>query len=391
MAADNPYFVAPGAAFPLSIQEHTGLKRQVTLRGQSLPFRKVAFPKELRATIKYFPGERVGQAQVLGPTWGPTTIEGHWADCKLDRPGNGALLINFPPIGQAGKPGSGVLGGKSFASAGVPGLLSTAQRARVLRDAFFALQDGGQLLKVEWGSIVRYGFMTSFTPTHDSEEDIFWEAEFEWIGDSPAPQRPKLKLDLGVNKLLATLLAAAQAFIDQANRYLALAYGKVAFVEQRIKKVFNIVVQIMDSLTNAVNLAFVPLNTLALLKQQFTACILAARDLLATLRAVPAAYRSLRDGNDPRETVLAEEFAAAIAYNAAQLGLEMADGKARIAELEQPDLVGVYTAGANETLRDISIKSYGTPDEWQTLADYNGIRGSVAPAGATIRVPRRAG
>lgn len=391
--------IAPATAFPLSITEVTGLRRQITLRGRSLPHRGtsggsggVAFPSELRVNVHYFPGNPVGQAQVLGAQWGNTTLTGRWSDAWLDQQGNGPLLINFPPIGAAGQPGSGVLGGKSFASSNqVTGSLTHAQRARVIRDAFYILQRSGQLLKVEWGSIVRFGFLTEFTPTHEREEDIQWEAEFTWIGETDAQQIPKEKENPAKAKLLATMLAAMQEFVDMVNRFLSQAFGKIATITQKIVKFGNLVTQVLQSLTAAVSLVFVPLDIISTLRQQFASVILAAKDLLDTLRDIPAAYKALKNGQDPVQACLAEEFTAAIAYNAAILGVELAEADRQLKDLESPDLQAVYTATGEETLRDISTRAYGTPAGWVTIAEYNNFKSSIVSSGTIVRIPKRVG
>lgn len=379
--------IAPSTAFPFTIREATGDSRMIVLRGRSLPFQGVSWPSEQRVNVKYFAGSPVGQAQVLGPKWLDTSVRGRWSDQWMSDPQHSVLLYNFPPIGAAGRPGTGVLGGKTFPSAGaVPE--AKAQRARAVRDAFYLVQRAGQLLRVEWGSLVRYGFMRNFDPDHDREEDIHWEATFEWIGDTDAPPRVRPPLALDAPGILAAIVAALQAFLDAMNALLAQALGLALAIQQRITQIGQLVTGVINALTQIVNLVFVPADLLGTLRQQLTSVVLAVRDLLSTLRGIPAGMGATAAGGSPRDANLADEFAALLAHNTALLGERMVTLTRQLDELEVPEIIGVFTAPGDITLRDVANRFYGNPDGWQRIADYNDFASSIVPRGTLIRIPR---
>jgi hypothetical protein len=384
---------APAQAFPFTIAETTGDARVLTLRGRSLPYRGVSWGQEQRVEIKYFPGNPVAQAQVLGPTWTDTTIRGMWKDTFLYNDDSKATLVNFPAIASAGRPNStdfADVGGRSFASGGsVPGLVGEARRARTVRDAMFMMQRAGQLLRVEWGSMVRFGFIADFQADHDREEDIRWEVTFKWIGDTVATPSVLKKPRLDVPGLLARLLALVQAFLNQVNAVLALIYGAVQLVTQRIRKIGSLITGFLEALNRMASLVFVPAEMFGVLKQQLTSIILAVRDLRATLARIPQAYSAAKSGATASEQNAAVEASQAISFNARKLGVEAAETREQLREAEESDILGVVQVRENITLRDIATDFYGAPDDWTIIADFNGLSSSIVQRGTTVHVPKR--
>ena len=380
----------PAQAFPMFISEQTGEGRTIVLRGRSLPYRGVTWNSEQRIKTKYFPGNPVAQAQVLGPMWGPTTMRGMWKDAFLFNDDSAADLLNFPSIAGPGRPGSTQFGGKSFASGGgVPGGTGQARRARVLRDAMWLVQRAGQLLKVEWGSVVRYGFLKRFDADHDREEDIRWEIEFEWIGDTASIPKPLPKPKINAPGLLASILSTIQNFLNEVNAAVALLYGSTTLVTQRVTRIGELVAGFIEALNSLVSLVFVPAEMFGVLKQQLTSIVVAATDLVDTVNRVPQAYVAAFSGATAAEVNLATAAAQAIAFNAAVLGVEASEQREQLAELEAPDLLGVVTVPEDTTLLDIATDFYGGPDDWTVIASFNGLASSFVARGTIVYVPRQ--
>lgn len=396
------------SAFPLTITEMSaaaggtgtvslgtkaanGGPRSIQLFGRSLPYRGVGFGSEQRINLKYFPGNPVGQAQVLGATWAPTTMEGKWSDRHLIDTSNAPLLFNFPPIGSAGKPETPWkftdAGGRSFDSGGaIP--FARAQRARVVRDAMFMLQRSGQLLRVEWGSIVRYGFIESFVPTHDREEDINWEINFTWIGDTASFPEIRVKPAIDPLGLLGKLQKMLAAALEAMLQTLAAIYGQKLALTQKITKVGNLITQVINTISSYAKLAFLPLELLGTIRQQIKSVVLAIKDLIATVRSIPAAYSALRDGGTQSQADEATAVAAAIAINAAKLGVDLTDIYDSLKELEEGDILGITNMPEGSTLPDIARQWYGDPSKWRIIADYNNFSSMVIKAGTRILIPK---
>lgn len=371
-------------SYPLIIQEVTGLSRQITLRGRSLPFRGVEFPSELRVNTKYFPGNPIGQAQVLGATWEDTLITGRWADHLIGDDFSSPKLHNFPPLSFGASIGS--VGGSSFQSAGtVPE--GSVKKIRVLIDAFYMLQRGGSLLKVSWGQIARYGFIKRFAPSFKRVDEADWEIEFTWIGDTDAPQKFATTSPDPLG-LLQQAMRALQEFLNKMNEALLFAYGNVLRVTQLIRKVGFLITSFIDTVNGFANLLFVPAQIFGTVMQQIASIKTAIQDLVATLRSVPAAYSAKKSGANQEQVNEAEELIGTILLNALQLGLDIQEIADRLAGAVGDHLLGIVVTQSQQTLRDIARQYYGSSDAWTIIADYNGISGSLVPAGSVIRVPR---
>jgi len=374
-------------AFPVTIAEVTGPLRSVILRGRSLPYRGVAWEGEQRVEIKWFPGSPVAQSQVLGNTLLQTQMEGIWKDAFLAHPDSRAVLTNFAPVGPAGTPGARVVGGQSFTSSGaVPGQLGYAERARVLRDAVDQIQRSGQLLRVEWGSMVRFGHLKRARFTHDREEDIAWELEFAWTGTAlaaPKPRKPPVLVPNTLLQALAQALATLQTSLAKAQ---ALAGNNP--VSQGLATLTSLVTSYLAALEGLAKLAFLPTQVLGGLLQQLTQIRLAALSLAQTIRGIPAAYTAKGKGDSPAEVNLAQEAALAVLRNLLQLGLLSADQYAELSRLRQDGILGYAVVSAAETLRDLATRYYGTPNSWTQIASANGIKSSSPPAGTVVVIPQ---
>lgn len=387
----------PTGAFPFSIEETTGdKKRAIILRGQSLPQvgkrgeeGGVGFPTEMRVNVHYYPGNPIADTQTLGTMWGDTEIYGRWTDSKLRQDANAAVLVNFPPIDAvAGLGDGGFSGGNTFASSGtVPS--DTARRARILRDAFYEIQRRGQLLKVTWGSIARFGYIANFDPRNKNDFEIYWSMTFKWAGDTDAPQELLEKPSLDPPGLLARLVALLQGFLDEMNRLLALIYGNIQAVQQKIRRIGTLVTDFIEIINQFTNLVFAPAEMFGVIEQQIASIKVAIQDLVSTFRAIPGAYSPSKEGADQEQINETAEAIAAIIANALALGLDIEEIGRKLAGIRESDILGVEIVQQGQSLRDIAREYYGNPTAWPGLAQYNGLTSSVVPAGTVVRIPRR--
>ena len=392
------------------VAEQTAPNRAIVLRNRSLPHYPATWGGDNRVAIKYFPGNPVATAQVIGPTYTPSVFKGRWSDAFLYQgpapqslalrtlgfQGGGSesagILRNFPALAASAAPpalsGQVISGGSTFISGGgIPGSSGLAQRARVLRDAFDLLRRSGQLLKVQWGSLVRFGFLTRTAWEHDREEDIRWEMEFAWIGDTAAPPRivpPSRFSPLSLLRLLQSLLDAITGLL---SLYAFVAQTYFQRVLSRIASLGSSVVAFLETLRKFTSFALLPAQALGSIRQQLTRIKLAARDLLSSLRNIPAAYGAQKRGSQI-DADSCTDFAAAIIFAVTKLGGAVSDAYQQIAGLENSDVLGVHVMVEGTTLRDVATQFYGTPDGWPRIAEYNSLPGSLAPTGAVLRIPK---
>lgn len=375
-------------AFPFVIAETNGLKRTIILRGRSLPRQPITFGGEQTVVVDYFAGNPVAYAQVIGPRYLPTECSGEWNDIFLYEDANAPILLGFPPISAAGKPqppqGGGIAGGATFTSGGATAGAQSAYLARTARDAMELIRRSGAVLRVEWGSIVRYGFLTRAVFPHKREQDIGFEMEFQWIGDTDAQPIavPKVANVLGFLKGLNALLDSI------LNALLTADYLLNQFFQSftaPISALINLLAGITETLSKMLSQTLNPFDIVASIRAAAIGLKLAVMDLIALFDRNRSALKG-------RDNPTAQAFLQAAEDEARRLLLELAFLCAeRERELEtfiskQVQATHVVVAGQN--LRGISLIHYGRPENWTDIADFNGLSGSLVTPGRLLRIPK---
>ena len=375
-------------AFPFVIAETNGLKRTIVLRGRSLPRQPLTFGGEQSVIIDYFAGNPVAYAQVIGPKYLPTEVTGEWNDIFLYEDGNAPYLLNFPPVGAAGKPAPAgantIVAGASFTSAAATPGSQQAYLARTVRDAIELIRRSGALLRVEWGSIVRYGFLTRAIFPHKREQDIGYEMEFQWIGDTdaqPIAVKPQANL-LGFLQALNAILASLLNALLSAD-YLAGEFFK-SFTAP-ITNLLSLITGLVQTLQKILSQTLNPFDIVASIRAAAIGLKLACRDLLDLFDRNGAALRG-------RDNATSQAFLAAAENEVRLLLLELAFLAAeREAELESfftKQVQATHVVQAFQNLRSISVIHYGRPENWVDIADFNGLSGSLVSPGRLLRIPK---
>lgn len=399
--------------FPFIIAEQTGNRRLIQLRGRSLPYRPVAWGERQRVNFNWFPGNPVASAQVIGVVFKPTTITGMWKDIFLFEDVNSATILNFPPLAPAAIPPPGVTvagippggtldgaaastltqgdqGGQTFESPNsIPGLEQRARRARTLRDCFREIGKAGQIIRVEWGSIVRFGFLTEWDFPHDREEDIEFTIKFEWLGEKPAQDPIFVKPKLDILGILAQLLKLLDAILAAFRKLLKLINDKLLKITQFIRKLQSFVSAFGKLLEGLISFALVPLDIIENLRGLLTQIRLTSLDLMRTVSNVHSATGGLGPAalgiTVFTETLALMKETRETAADLAQGAVENLDELARV---DLNDLLAVFTAPGGITLRDVSNRFYGTPDGWQLIQRRNSLFGSTVPRGTVLQIPK---
>lgn len=152
----------------LVIEEQTGRKRKLELRGAALPFKGAGWGGRLKLVTSFNPGNPEGTQQVLVPEEVPSSWNGEW---------NTTRLFAAPALATDTERGLQE---------------SSVVRADLLRDFLEDILRAGQLLQVTWSGdgdrkVVRLGRASEWDFPHDRFDDIRWSVTFEWIGRG-APQ-----------------------------------------------------------------------------------------------------------------------------------------------------------------------------------------------------------
>ncbi len=191
------------ATSAILIEELTGKKRRLELRGGGLPFRPASYSSETKLATQFYPGNKRGSQQVLAPTLAPSDWSGMWRTWTLLR----------DPCQWTDTEG------------GTPVAIAYAY---TLWDIFDSLKDEAQLLRVTWTNrstppsglaktvvvqrehkVVRLGRIGPFEAKPDNLDDIGWTMSFVWIGKGDSP--PKLQ------HVSQDLVAAIQQAINSQN------------------------------------------------------------------------------------------------------------------------------------------------------------------------------
>ncbi len=375
-------------AFPFVIAETTGLRRTIVLRGRSLPRQPITFGGEMSVVIDYFAGNPVAYAQVIGPKYLPTEVTGEWNDIFLFEETSAPYLLGFPPIGAAGKPpplgANTIIAGTSFTSGGAASGSQQAFLARTVRDAMELIRRSGATLRVEWGSIVRYGFLTKAVFPHKREQDIGYELEFQWIGDTDAQPVavPKQVAALGFLKGLTAILQKLLNLLLTADYLVAQFFQSLT---APIAKIINLLSALTQTLTKMLSQTLNPFDIVASIKAAAIGLKLAVLDLIALFDRGGAALRG-------RDNATAQSFLAMAEMEARRILLELAflcaEREKELDAFFTKRVQATHVAQAGQNLRDISTLYYGRPENWPDIADFNGLSGSLTTPGRLLRIPK---
>lgn len=371
-------------SFPFIVRQTQLPGRVIVLQGRSLPYQGVSWGGTQELDINWFPGNPVAVTQVIGPQIKPTTITGKWKDIFLLSEQDRGVLANFPKLASAAKPGANERGGNTFAATGSV-WSQYAERARALRDAFWLVKKEAVQVKVEWGSLVRYGFVKEVDFPHDREEDIDYEIVFELTGETDSQPKPKPRIPdlLG---LLRKLLALLDRVIDILLTAIFEAQKFLRRITQTLNKLGSFVVQLLEALEKIASFVFAPADILGTVRANLVAIQLAALDAFREMQRGSAALEAAFTGN-PLAVARAETWEKTLRKRLQELGAEAAQQQAQIEQIMVPQLLGVITMPAGKTLRDISREFYRTPDNWRAISEFNAFGSSVVPVGTVVRIP----
>lgn len=378
-------------SFPFIISETNGLRRAIVLRNRSLPYQGVAWGGEQTIDLNWFPGNPVGVVQIIGPRWKAMTVTGKWKDTMLVDESSQAELINFPAIASvATAVGAGAeFGGSTFVGGNaIP--LQRASRARVLRDAFTLLRKSGALLRIEWGSLVRYGVLTSDNYPHDREEDIDWEFEFTVTGDTANQPKPLAQAPENALSLLKKILAALNKVLDLLLQ--------AVFVQQKwrqrvfgpVQQITSLVLGIVESLDLIAGQALTTANSIPLIRSNLQAIVASTFELVKLIDdAQNAGTEATEAALNPVGSDLSFLFQSQIRAELVRLAAEAAAASQRLPSPETTEIKSIYVSPGGVTLRDISREAYGTPVRWRKIAEFNSLPFSTVPRGTVVLIPNQ--
>lgn len=393
---------------PFIVRQVTGPGRAIVLRGRALPFRGGEWESEMSVDIQWYPGNPVANSQVIGFREMPSIFNGRWSDKLLGDPLSveGVRLLNFPAVSPVGLPTAGINAGSTFAApSAFPVASQKAQLAQTVFDAFDLVLREGQKLKVEWGTRVRYGFLARIKDAPARGNDIEWELEFRWTGRSnqlPFRILPKVNLlstSAGLQKLLDGLLASMAKLQGlpapppgaPGLGILALLSKGTGFVDGIAGKIVGLaqsIASLLSSLQGLTSLRFAPANLLSTIKAALQLIKSIVADLRRDLAKNRGAAQEAAAIGLPSAVAVAKMAQAAFRKQITDIAAFAAEQQRLLDQIETTEVLASFTAPEQITLRDVSSRFYGTPNQWVKIAEFNAFAGSTVSAGTTILVPK---
>ena len=271
-------------ASSLIIEELTGKKRRLELRGGGLPKHGASFPSKQRVVNRFLPGARVATTQLLGPEEGSPSWDGSWST---------PVLASLPSL---------------YTEAG--GAEQKIARARTLHDIVDAITYSGSRLRITWTQddfppIVREGRIEEYEPKFRTNDDIEWTITWKWSGrgesrarvistkkDAQLAQHKKIETEIAKitaevfeSKLLSSKsgilgsashfsLGDAEALVDSVKNLAQSFADDIQQVGSRIKKIADLVQSIeelpLDVATSFLNATATVISACASFKDQVT-------------------------------------------------------------------------------------------------------------------------
>lgn len=370
------------------IEEVTGPRRKIILRGQSLPETKDERPviggTTARGKVNTPPGNHQADIALSSAVWQGTTLQGRWSDRFMWDDRNAPILFGFDGIGALPRQPQNTRNASAAASAAT-GFGGRAQTALQVVQAFQTLNRGLQTLRFTWGPLSYYGILREFTPRWKTLEDVLWEARFDWTGDTITP--PKIRTPKRIEAAgLVSFIKGLYDGVSDAFRQLGLP---ARLYQQVLQASFGAltaaVTSMIDSLQKLVIGAFAPTNLLDDLRASLLRIQLAAQDLA---RRTTAVLPQFGEPLGPRDSANADYAILGLSREAERMAGAMAERERELAALSVPEILAAVVLGTRD-LRDIATDYYGDPADWIRLMQYNGFTSSNLPPETVVLVPAK--
>lgn len=358
-----------GASVPLT---------STALVGDMLP--KVPFTTVAKQKIvkEYYPGNPEPGVQVLGAREEPVTIKGEFK------------AIRFPDKSVQGAKGSGKL-------RDVPA---------AMMQNFDEIRKRGNLLQLRLGEWERWGYLTSATFNMKTRQSIEYELEFD-IMSQTRPENAKLveesaRLPNDTNRELVDAAETFSRALDAApptmpQTLLDIVGKAIATVAAKIALVTGFVDASVESLEDAQRLA----NKGVGLVKGAQASISEYKRRLGAIQAynvepsaltirIPASQGKLKNQKYVSEAMLstAKKNTATGVTNPRSIEEILAEMKEKFAALATLVPLRRHIVGEGESLQKISMRYYGTAENWEAIYKHNKLQTTELVVGVTLEIPK---
>lgn len=341
-----------------TIEQLGGNRLGVSLRGYALPhWGQASFLEVLNTKKTTYQGNPQATIQVLGYEMKDTEIGGLWMTRKLQ----GMVTATYQGAGEI-----------------------RIESASALVDFVRRMFRGGQQVRVQWENVVRIGVIKEFNPDYKRIEDIRWSISFEWSKDGDVPSTPRSAPGVGVSTQPAQ--TALNTMQDQAA-LVPVRTDQTFFdgVRGRVQTMRNGGLQFMRRIQTGTALLTLPLNEIN--GALSVADTLRVEGLATTSQLLDVPVTAVTTSNTFIDTLKAERWRRGMSFQADRFSGEINNQARRLRKQRVKPPIDTVVCQNDTTLRSLSTRYYGTPDEWQRIANANGLVGSVVPAGTRVVIP----
>jgi hypothetical protein len=398
-----------------TIRELGGRRRAITLVARGLPYRPLTLEGEQRVKITNPAGNPIGYGTVMGSMEGETQIEGFWKDKYLnystafaERPGQAPIILVQPRTPGAN---GGALGNFSPGTSGTP--VTSVVDAISLLDS---VRTEGQLLEVQWGYVIRRGYLKKLSQKWHNIHDCEWSANFAWVSKDRVPESPEFGPPAGQREIgsnLRSLLRNALRIIDTPR---ALMSEYMQEYRNFLNRIADASYSIDQSVTGLIDEAS-PIRAASEIQTTLGGIAQTAFNIKDKTeadgwagvfedyrRAIPfgsyigtssgsaesrfaAAEQAALDALDPEEVMKAQLYVRETVSDLRRVQDET-EARRRYFEATPERALGLYRAREGDDLRYVSQLYYGTPTQWRALMLFNGLDTTELYPGQTITIPR---
>lgn len=326
----------------------------IKLVGSFMPHAPFTYGGELRQVTDYYPGNREPVVQVLGTKETDVVIKGRFYSKRF----------------------------KDDAYYAVP---------KAMVDNLEALRLRGELLMLSLGEWRRYGFLTKSNFPLKNLGDIDYELTFLIVGftlpKTSQVVKGKQTIPFTVNKALINqavteLANYRNAPTDTPTNLLTILNDGVNTISAAVTSVTSYVDDVIstaEDVTRSYNRALGAIRYAGLALQQF-------RRRLASL-SNSAFIMTESTFTMPTKYLISSHFGETISATLT-LSAFIESLRKRFLELAQSLPLARHAVRTGETLQSISIKWYGTPNEWKRIYDHNRLTTTVLVVSTVLEIPR---
>ncbi len=354
-----------GDVSTFNINELTGEERTVRLTGRGLPYRPYELSAAQRVKTKFYPGNPVGIATVLGAEEQSTTLRGAWKDKFI-----GVGAGDSTPITISGE---------------------AIRNTRTAVAAMESIVREGQEVEVTWDEQVRRGYFVEFRHMWDTVNDVAWEMSFTWISRGEAVGAAVFTQEGNLTDTSSIVQRQTNALLRRVDPPFQIA----AVFQEKLAALVNPIVEsasvFVRTVTNLASQSIAPQEAIRSGVSICNGLLEQTNALRAELESEIPATRNLLTpivdqtfGDRLSATVWSRRLIGA----SVDLRRTAAIRRVTLAKSIQALLLGTYVVREGDDLRNISRIFYGTPHEWRRLLRFNQTSSSLVTPGTLILVPR---